>query len=198
MTPLRHLPICRALKVFSFRNLDRSSIADGSIEKVPGPSIASRQLVDRLSFSSCVFTLFLDTFLTTVFVNVVFLDTFLDRWLDTSIYQELLRIYIFVLRDPILISSISLDLFAPVHLPNTLSFTSNLFLKNFFEINQAFLHLVSFDSLIFMHFILWNLSLWDFCKIWDFSKSKRFLCNFWDGFWRFNLKNSMHCFPCAL
>ena len=32
----------------------------GSIEKVPGPSIAPRQLVDRSSFCSCVFTLFLD------------------------------------------------------------------------------------------------------------------------------------------
>ena len=51
--------------------------------------------------------------------------------LDTCIYRALLRIYIFVLRDPILISSISLDQSAPVHLPNTISLTPNLFLYDF-------------------------------------------------------------------
>ena len=40
--------------------------------------------------------------------------------LDTSIFRELLRIYTFILLNPVLISSISLDLFAPIHLPNTL------------------------------------------------------------------------------
>ena len=43
--------------------------------------------------------------------------------LDTCIYRALLRIYILVLRDPILISSISHDLSAPVHHPNTLFLT---------------------------------------------------------------------------
>ena len=51
--------------------------------------------------------------------------------LDSCIYRDLLRTYIFVLCDPILISSISLDLSAPVHLPNTISFTPNLFLCDF-------------------------------------------------------------------
>ena len=114
--------------------------------------------------------------------------------LDTFICRELLRIYIYVLRDPVLISSISLNLSAPVHLPNTLSFTSNLFLKHFFEINLVFLHWVSFNSLIFMHFILWNLRFWDFCKIWSFSKSKRFFCNFWMGFEDSILKTSCIAF----
>ena len=50
--------------------------------------------------------------------------------LDTSICRELLRIYIYALRDSVLISSISFALSVPVHLPNTLSFTSNLFLKH--------------------------------------------------------------------
>ena len=63
------------LKFFSYRNLDCFSTLGGSIEKVPRPSIASRQLVDRSSFCSCVFALFLDTFLTVSFVDVVFLDT---------------------------------------------------------------------------------------------------------------------------
>ena len=57
--------------------------------------------------------------------------------LDICIYRALLRIYIFVLHDPILISSISLDLSEPVHLPNTISLTPNLFLcdsSSFFKI----------------------------------------------------------------
>ena len=41
--------------------------------------------------------------------------------LDTCIYRALLRVYIYFLRNPILISSISLDLSAPIHPPNTLS-----------------------------------------------------------------------------
>ena len=59
--PPQYLAICRALKVFSYRNLDRSSTAGGSNEKVPGSLIASRQLVDRSSFSSCVLAFFLDS-----------------------------------------------------------------------------------------------------------------------------------------
>ena len=70
--PPWHLAICRALKVFSYRNLDRSSIAGGSKEKVPGSSISSRQLVDRLSLFSCVFALFLDTFSTAVLLTLFF------------------------------------------------------------------------------------------------------------------------------
>ena len=90
--PPRHLAFCRALKVFSYSNLDRSLTAGGSNEKVPRSLIASRQLMDRSSFSSCVFALFLDTFLTAVSVDVVFLDTYLDRWLDTSRRLYLSRI----------------------------------------------------------------------------------------------------------
>ena len=59
--PPRHPAFCRALKVFSYHNLDRSSTAGGSNEKVPGSLIASRQLVDRSSFSSYVLAFFLDS-----------------------------------------------------------------------------------------------------------------------------------------
>ena len=57
--------------------------------------------------------------------------------LNTCIYRDLLRTYIFVLCDPILISLISLDLSASVHLPHTISLTPNLLLcdfSNFFKI----------------------------------------------------------------
>ena len=48
---------------------------------------------------------------------------------DTSTVKHYWCSYLNLLRDPSLISSISLDLCVPVHLSNTLSFTPNLFLK---------------------------------------------------------------------
>ena len=154
--------------------------------------------MDRSSFCSCVFALFLDTSSIALSIDIFFLDTFLDRWLDTSLCRELLRIYIKDKCDPDFIFSWSLSRYLYLLTSQfTLSHSKPLFkwFSSFFKVS---LHLVSFDSLIFMHFILWNLSFWRFCKIWGFSKSKRFLCNFWDGFWRFNFKNFMHCIPCAL
>ena len=58
--------------------------------------------------------------------------------LDTCIYRDLLRTYIFILRDLVLISSISLDLSAPIHLPNTISLTPNLFLCDFSSFFKIF------------------------------------------------------------
>ena len=156
--------------------------------------------MDRSNFSSSVFASFLDTSSIAASVDVVFLDIFLDRWLNTSQHLYLLRItealYIGLSRS----GSHFLDLSRSVHTcspPKSLSLTPKLF-SVFQAFSRISLHLVSFDSLIFMHFILWNLSFWNFCKVWGFSKSKRFLWNFWDGFWRFTLKNFMHCIPCAL
>ena len=123
--PPWHLAIYWALKVFSYHNINRSSTTGGSNKKVPGPSIAFRQLVDRLSFSSCVFALFLDTFSTSASVDVVFLET--------SICQELLRIYIFSLRDLVLISSICLHLF-----------TSQITLSHSKPLSQVFFKLFQF------------------------------------------------------
>ena len=64
--------------------------------------------------------------------------------LDTCIYRALLRVYIYLLRNPNLISSISLDLSTPIHLPNTISLTPNLFLCDFSSFFKIFLLLVSF------------------------------------------------------
>ena len=63
---------------------------------------------------------------------------------DTCICRDLQRVYIYFLRDPFLISSISLDLSAHVHLPNTLSLTPNLFLCDFSSFLKILLLLVSF------------------------------------------------------
>ena len=107
-------------------------------------STDSRQLVDRLSFSSCVFALFLDTFSTAVSVDVVFLDTYLDRWLDTSIYRELLKRYILGCRDPILIFfDLSRSIRTCSSHKHLLSHSKPL-PKWFFMLFQVFLYLVSF------------------------------------------------------
>ena len=158
--------------------------------------------MDRLKASLLVFLLHSSTSHRQLHLSTLFFSTPSSTDgstpLGTSICQELLKLYILVCRNPILISSISLDLSTPVHLPNHSLSLQTSFPSVFQAFSRISLHLVSFDSLIFMHFILWNLSFWDFYKILGFSISKRFLCNFWDGFWRFTLKIFMHCIPCAL
>ena len=76
--------------------------------------------------------------------------------LDTSICRELLRIYIFVLCDLILISSISLDLSALVQ-SQTLSSHSNLVSQGFCKFFQDFLRWKASNLSFFMHFKFWNL-----------------------------------------
>ena len=88
----RHLAICRALKLFLIAISTLPRQLGGSIKKVPGSSIASWRLVDWSRFFSCVFALFLKTFSIAVSVDVVFLNTYLDRWLDTSWHLYLLGI----------------------------------------------------------------------------------------------------------
>ena len=124
LTPPRHLAICRALKFFLITI-----------------SIPSWYLVDRSRFSSCVFA-FSSTPPRQLHLSMLFFSTPSSTDgltpLDTSICQELLRIYIYAHRNPVLISSSSLDRSAPVHLPNTLSFTSNLFLKHSLRLIRFF------------------------------------------------------------
>ena len=134
-TPLRHLSVCRAFQAFSYRNPDTSSTPGGSIEKAPASSIASRHLVDRSSFCSWIWCVVPWYLLYTLAVDYHFLDTYLDSFLNTCICQDLLRVYIYFLHDPFLISSISLDLFAPIHLPNTFSLSLQ---TSSFVIFQAF------------------------------------------------------------
>ena len=134
-----YLVTYRALKLFLIAILTDPRQLGGSIGKVPGPSIASQQLVDQSSFCYCVFAFFLNTFLTATSIDAVFLNTFLERWLDTSICRELLRIYIFVLRNPNFIFSRYLCLFT---FQITLFHSKPLF-KWFSSFFKVFVHLVS-------------------------------------------------------
>ena len=98
--------------------LDSSSTPGGSIELL---------FLDLMSCSSIPQ---LSTTISSIPTSIASLTPF-----DTCIYRALLRVYIYLLRDPILISSISLDLSAPVHLPNTLSLSLQ---TSSFVIFQAF------------------------------------------------------------
>ena len=116
--PPRHLAIYRALKLCSYRNLNRSLTARW-IDWESSWTLDS-WWIDWASFLVSLLcssapprqldqsTLF---FLTPSSTNG-------STPLDISICRELLRIYILAFCDPILISSISVDLFALVHLPN--------------------------------------------------------------------------------
>ena len=79
------------LNLFSYHNPDSSSRPGGSIENAPASSIASRHLVDRSSFCSWIWFLVARYFLDTSAVDNHFLDTYLDRFLDTSWLLYLLR-----------------------------------------------------------------------------------------------------------
>ena len=89
--PPRHLAICRDSSAVSYRFLDSSLILGGSIEKALTSSIASRHLVDWLSFCSSIWWVFPQYLLDTSAVNDHFLDTYLDSFLDTSRHLHLSR-----------------------------------------------------------------------------------------------------------
>ena len=121
--------------------------------------------------------------LSTLFFSTPFL-TDVSTPLDTSICRELLRIYIYALCDPVLISSISLDLSAPVHLLNHYLSLQTSFPSDFQAFSRFSLHLVCLFSLIYMHFMFWNLGFGVFWKILGFFKINELLLKFWDGFFK--------------
>ena len=90
-TPLDTWPICQDLKLFLITILLAVSTAGGSIEKVLGPSIASRQLVDRLSFFLAFVELSLDSSSIALFVDAFFLQHLsrhLSQYLSTPLSVE--------------------------------------------------------------------------------------------------------------
>ena len=115
-----------SFQAFSYRNLDTSSTLGGSIKKVLVPSIASREVVDQSSLNSCVWC-FVPRHLYLLMAKSSTLGS--TPWstpFDTFFYRELLRIYIYALRDPVLISSICPHLFisqtlSPSHLTSSSS-----------------------------------------------------------------------------
>ena len=110
-----------------------SSIPGGSIENAPASSTASRHLVDRLSFCSWNWFFVARYLPDTLAIDDQFLDIYLNSSSippDTSAVEHYWGLYIFFHCDSSLISSISLNLSATVHFPNTLIFTPNLFLKD--------------------------------------------------------------------
>ena len=115
-------------------------LVDRSRKLLPPRQLLDTQWIDRVSVLSSD-ELFLDTSsipqLSTT-ISLIPSSIAVSIPLNTCIYRALLRIYIFVLCDLILISSISLDLSAPVHLPNTISLTPNLFLYDFSSFFKIF------------------------------------------------------------
>ena len=109
--PPRPLAICWAFKLYSYRNLNKSSIARW-IDRESSWTIDSFSTVGGSIELLFLCLYFVPRHLLDGFIcRRCFLDTFLNRWLDTFIYQELLKLYILVCRDPVLISSICLHLF---------------------------------------------------------------------------------------
>ena len=127
--------------IFFKRNLDTSSIPDGSIEKAPASSIATRHLLDQSSFCFESDPLLLNSFLDTSAIEDQILDTYLDRSLDTSRYLHLSRftscLYKASMRSGNHFSSISLSILLCFS-PKTLSSYSKLVPQGFFKFFSSF------------------------------------------------------------
>ena len=159
LIPPQYLTVIRPSSAFSNHNPDSFSILGGSIENGSASSIASQHLVDRSSFYSWFCWVVPRHLLDTSTVDDHFLDTSLDRCLDTSrhlprqVSRYLSTIasveiycwqYLSSLCDPVFISfDLSLDtsLFS---LPKLSHLTPNFVPQGFFKLFQVFLYLVSF------------------------------------------------------
>ena len=128
-TPPRYLAICWAFQAFFLTQsrhlldswwIDRESSCLLDSSSTPGGSI-------ELLFLNLILCCSIPQLSTTA--SSTHTSTASSTPPDTSAVEHYWRVYIFFHRDPSLISSISLDLSAPVHLPNNFFFTPNLFLK---------------------------------------------------------------------
>ena len=135
--------------------------------------------MDWSSFSSCVFFLFLDTSSIAASINVFFLDTFLDKWLDTSRHLYLSRIT----EDLYICSSWSgshfLNLSRSVRTcspPKSLFLTPNIFPKWF---SSIFKFLSSLGMSLFSHLHAFHVLK---PRFWGFSKLMCYCWNFGMGF----------------
>ena len=149
-TPPRYLAVCRASSAFSNHNPDSCLIPSGSIENGSASSIASRHLVDRSSFCCWFCWVVPQHLLNTLAVDYLFLDTFLDRYLDTSRYLHLSRFTAGTISAPCVIwnsfHSISLSILLSF-LSQTFSSHSNLCSS---RILQAFSRISSLGKLLIL------------------------------------------------
>ena len=90
-TPPRYLAVCRASSAFSNRNPNSCLIPGGSIENGSASLIAFPHLVDRSSFCSWFCWDVPQNLFDTSAVDDHFLDTSLDKYLNTSRYLHLSR-----------------------------------------------------------------------------------------------------------
>ena len=99
--PPRYLAVCRASSAFSYCNPNSFSIPGGSIENGFASSIAFRHLVDRSRFYSWFCWVVPRYLLDTSTVDDHFLDTFLDRCLDTSWHLHLSSLLLALFKLPV-------------------------------------------------------------------------------------------------
>ena len=145
-TPPRHLATCWASKLF-FLSQSRHLLDTWWIDRESScllDSFSTARSIDRASIRDMVLCSSTHAWHLHLLM-AIFLDTYLDRLLDTFICRDLLMAYLFFSCDPQFISvDLSLDTFV-FSSPKPLSFTPNFFLKvssSFFF--QDFLHLVNF------------------------------------------------------
>ena len=183
--------ICRALKLFLIAISTPSRQLGGSIKKVPGSLIASRQLVDWSSFFNRVWWILPQHLSTATSVDALTFDTFLDtsRHLYLSSFTDLL--YKGSVRFP---SHFSRSLSRQICL-----FTSQNTLSDSKSLSKCFSRFFKFFS-SFGKFLFSHLHAFHVLKprFWDFSKLMSFCWNFGIGCCLNEFKNFMHCITCAL
>ena len=147
-TPPWHLAVCWDSSVVSYRFPDSSSILGGLIEKAPASSIASRHLVDRLTFCSWIWWVILRYLLDTSAVDDHFLDTYLNSFLVTSRHLHLSSftegLYIHSSWSDSHFFDLSRSIRTCSSPKHSLSLTPNLFLCDFSSFSKILLLLVSF------------------------------------------------------
>ena len=174
-----------SFQTFSYRNFNRSSIARW-IDRESSWTLDSFLIADgSIELLFFVFASFLDTSSTASSVEVVFLDTFLDKWLDTSRHLYLSRITEALYMGLSWSGSHFLDLSRsirsyspPKHFLLPLNLQPTWFL--------AFLCFKSLGmcsfSLILHAFHAFGPRFWGFRNFLGFFKIDELLLKFWDGF----------------
>ena len=147
-TPPRNLAICRASKLF-FLSQSRHLLDTWWINRESScllDSFSIARSIDRVSILD-IGGLFLDTWSTLASIDDHFLDTYLDKLLDTSRHLHLSRFtdgqYILLVQSAAHFCQ-SLSWYLCLFISQTSLTHSKLLPHGFFKLFQDFLHLVSF------------------------------------------------------